>query len=339
MSKVTLANITSFQNDSSAVATSTANNAAITTAIDNTLSRDGSSPNQMSAALDMNSNRIVNLPSPGSPNEPIRFQDLTTLQAGGTIVTLPVGGTTGQVLQKHSNTNYDVQWGGGTVSSVALSLPADFIVTGSPVTSTGTLTATLANTATGSGGFVRSTSPALTSPSFTTPVLGTPASGTLTSCTGLPLTTGVTGLLPFTNIGAKPSFSVTKGGTDQTGIVSGVFTQLTWPTVVYNVNGNFTSNAWTPPVGKVSLFAAYNATGTITAGSQAAIAIYKNGSSIRQSLNGAATNDAAANVYIEDSASGTDVYTVQVFITTSAGTATVQGAANVTYFGGHWICP
>ncbi len=34
----------------------------------------------------------------------------------------------------------------------------------------------------------------LNSPSFTTPALGTPASGTLTSCTGLPISTGVSGL-------------------------------------------------------------------------------------------------------------------------------------------------
>jgi hypothetical protein len=34
----------------------------------------------------------------------------------------------------------------------------------------------------------------LTSPSFTTPALGTPASGTLTNATGLPISTGVSGL-------------------------------------------------------------------------------------------------------------------------------------------------
>ena len=34
----------------------------------------------------------------------------------------------------------------------------------------------------------------LTSPTLTTPVLGTPASGTLTSCTGLPVSTGIAGL-------------------------------------------------------------------------------------------------------------------------------------------------
>lgn len=43
-------------------------------------------------------------------------------------------------------------------------------------------------TATGSGAPVRATSPTLV-----TPALGTPASGTLTNCTGLPITTGLTG--------------------------------------------------------------------------------------------------------------------------------------------------
>jgi hypothetical protein len=163
------------------------------------------------------------------------------------------------------------------------------------------------------------------------------AAGALTVNLGAGAT--ITGLLPFGNVGAVPAFSVTKGGTDQTGIVTATFTALTWPTVVYNVNGNFASNAWTPPAGKVSLFAAFNATGTITTGTQCAIAIYKNGSALRQNLNSAATNDAAASVYVEDAANGSDVYTVQALITTSAGTATVQGATNVTYFGGHWIGP
>jgi hypothetical protein len=80
----------------------------------------------------------------------------------------------------------------------------------------------VSNAITGTGNVVMSTSPTLV-----TPILGTPTSGTLTSCTGLPLTTGVTSTLPTANGGTARTVGnysvydneihVGKNGNDTTG--------------------------------------------------------------------------------------------------------------------------
>jgi len=79
-----------------------------------------------------------------------------------------------------------------------------------PVTSGGTGV----TTSTGSGANVLATSPTLV-----TPALGTPASGTLTSCTGLPISTGVSGLgTGIATFLATPSSANLKTAvTDETG--------------------------------------------------------------------------------------------------------------------------
>jgi hypothetical protein len=56
-----------------------ANFALIETALENTLSRDGTSPNPMSASLDMNSNRILNLPTAATNGEPVTLGQLNAL--------------------------------------------------------------------------------------------------------------------------------------------------------------------------------------------------------------------------------------------------------------------
>lgn len=72
MTKVTLDDLANLTNETSAIGTINENNDRVVAAIDNTLSRDGSTPNQMEADLDMNSNRILNLPPAVSSGEPVR---------------------------------------------------------------------------------------------------------------------------------------------------------------------------------------------------------------------------------------------------------------------------
>jgi hypothetical protein len=84
MAKLTLSDVTSG-NGSSLISTINANSALIETAMEKTLSRDGTSPNEMDVDLDMNSQRIINLPEPSSGTEPLRLQDYNTALSGGTI--------------------------------------------------------------------------------------------------------------------------------------------------------------------------------------------------------------------------------------------------------------
>lgn len=106
---VTLSNVGSLIDATTAKTTINNNSAAIVTAFQAALDTGG---DQMEGNLDMNSFHILNLPSPGSLNEPIRVVDVNTLNGGGTITVnpLPAGGTTGQVLEKNSNTSYDTGW-------------------------------------------------------------------------------------------------------------------------------------------------------------------------------------------------------------------------------------
>lgn len=177
--------------------------------------------------------------------------------------------------------------GSGTVTSVAASVPTGFTISGSPITTAGTLaitysagyqgytsteatklagiaTGATANTGTvtsvnasgGTTGYSFTGGPVTTSGTLTltgTPsALGTPATGTLTNCTGLPISTGVAGL--GANVAAflatPSSANLAAAVTDEDG--SGVLPFET-------------TGTWTPTASAASgTITAYTATGQYT---------------------------------------------------------------------------
>lgn len=64
-----LNDLTSLTNETAVVGVINANNAKIIEAFENTVSRDGSTPNSMDANLDMDGNRIINHPAPVDDND------------------------------------------------------------------------------------------------------------------------------------------------------------------------------------------------------------------------------------------------------------------------------
>lgn len=83
MAKLTLTDLVSLSNETSVVNAINNNNAATELALENTLSRDGTSPNEMEANLDMNDYRILNLPDAILDQEPVTKAQLDAATISG----------------------------------------------------------------------------------------------------------------------------------------------------------------------------------------------------------------------------------------------------------------
>lgn len=109
MSKVeALGTLASLENQTSAIQVLNENVEKIEDAFDNTLSRDGSGPNAMEAPLDMNGQRILNLPVPAADNDPVRLIDLTEASIFADDVVLPT--QTGNANKVLSTTGFALVW-------------------------------------------------------------------------------------------------------------------------------------------------------------------------------------------------------------------------------------
>ena len=144
MPKLSLTDLASLTNETSAIAAINNNNTLVENALENTLSRDGTSPNSMNSNLDMNSYRIQNLPIPIGGTEPIRKNEFDETLAGiqasqvtnGSVPT-PVLENVGKYLKATGIGNYtwsDVA-GSGAVSltnynETAVTAKTTFTITG-----------------------------------------------------------------------------------------------------------------------------------------------------------------------------------------------------------------
>lgn len=128
MAKVTLTDTTSGYQSADTI---NSNNDKIEVAIENTLSRDGTGPNEMEANLDMNSNRILNTPDAISASEPATKGQLDAVVAGLTqnlddLVDVDTTGVSdGEVILYDSGTN---TWLPGAAGAEALNDLSDVTV-------------------------------------------------------------------------------------------------------------------------------------------------------------------------------------------------------------------
>jgi hypothetical protein len=145
---------------------------------------------------------------------------------GGYAVTIKVTGQTGVSIPNGKtvwvyNNGTDVVTAVDYIPSLTLGAALPIASGGTGITAFGTGVATaLGQNVTGSGGIALATSP-----TFVTPVLGTPTSGTLTNATGLPISTGVSGLGTnvATFLGTPSSSNLAAALTDETGTGLAVF--------------------------------------------------------------------------------------------------------------------
>jgi hypothetical protein len=188
----------------------------------------------------------------GTPTSVVLTNATGLSLTAGVTGTLPVAnGGTGVTSSTGSGNN--VLSTSPTLVTPVLGTPASGTatnLTGLPLTTGVTGTLPVANggtgvtTSTGSGNNVLSTSPTLV-----TPVLGTPTSGTLTNCTGLPVSTGISGLASnvATFLATPSSANLAAVLTDETGTGANVF--ATSPTLVTPALGTPSSGVMTNATG------------------------------------------------------------------------------------------
>lgn len=206
MTKLILSDLTNALNDTSTVNTINTNNSNIETALENTLSRDGTSPNHMSADIDMNGYTVTNLAAPVHNTDAARLIDVAIAQGvtGGDTNQVAIWGAPNAISLGVALTDGKMLVGKSGDIPQAVSLSGDI----ASVSNTGAVTLATVNSNTGSFGS-----------GSAIPVITVDAQGRLTAVSTAEISAGtLTGTTLASNI---VNSSLTSVGTITTGVWNG----------------------------------------------------------------------------------------------------------------------
>jgi len=241
---------------------------------------------------------------------------------GGTGASTATAALNNLLPSQTGNANKYLQTDGTNATWDAVSLSTSDITGTLPVANGGTGV----TTSTGTGSVVLSNSPTLV-----TPALGTPSSGTATNLTGLPISTGVSGLGTgvATFLGTPSSANLASAVTDETGSGALVFANsptLVTPTLGTPASATLTNATGLPIATGVSGLGTGVATAlAVNVGSSGAPLV--NGGVLGTPSSGTATNLTGLPISTGVSGLGTGVATALAVNVGSAGAAVVNGGA------------